>query len=138
MIRNNNLFWGLLILINHLHGGKRQSQSVNRLLHLDKIYYQGETVLQIMSVNRLTVRIIDAKVRSVGKHARVMLNVIQGWHVFQGIDFHMRHSVTNLRNLESPVIQMRSASMKHCVGIPVEIVSIRIERRNACSNTVCL
>jgi len=49
----------------------------------------------------------------------------------------MRHSVTNLKNLESRVTQMKSASMKRCVGIQAEIVSIRIERRNACSNTVC-
>jgi hypothetical protein len=63
MIRNNNRYWGPLILINHRHGGNRQSLNVSRLLLLDKTYYQGETAPQIMSVNRLTARIIDAKGR---------------------------------------------------------------------------
>ena len=136
MIHNSNRFWDRQILKNRQHGGNRQLQNVNPLLHLDKTYFLGETARQIMSVNRLTAKTIDVKERLVGRHVPVMLNAILGWLACHETDFLMRHSVTNLRNLESSVIQMRSALMKQCVGIPVEIVSIRIGRRNACSNTV--
>jgi hypothetical protein len=136
MIHNSKRFWDLQILKNRQHGGNRQLQNVNPLLHLDKTYFQGETARQIMSVNRLTAKTIDVKERLVGRHVPVTLNAILGWLACLEIDFLMRHSVTNLRNLESSVIQMRSALMKQCVGIPVEIVSIRIGRKNACSNTV--
>ncbi len=136
MIHNSNRFWDRQILKNPQHGGNRQLQNVNPLLHLDKTYFQGETARQIMSVNRLTAKTIDVKERLVGRHVPVTLNAILGWLACLETDFLMRHSVTNLRNLESSVIQMRSALMKQCVGIPVEIVSIRIGRRNACSNTV--
>lgn len=136
MIHNSNRFWDRQILKNRQHGGNRQLQNVNPLLHLDKTYFQGETARQIMSVNRLTAKTIDVKERLVGRHVPVTLNAILGWLACLEIDFLMRHSVTNLRNLESRVIQMRSALMKQCVGIPAEIVSIRIGRRNACSNTV--
>jgi hypothetical protein len=136
MIHNSNRFWDRQILKNRQHGGNRQLQNVNPLLHLDKTYFLGETARQIMSVNRLTAKTIDVKERLVGRHVPVKLNAILGWLACLEIDFLMRHSVTNLRNLESSVIQMRSALMKQCVGIPVEIVSIRIGRKNACSNTV--
>ena len=137
MIHNSNLLWDLQILINRQHGGNRRLQSVKPLLHLDKIFFQAEIALQIMSVSRLTARIIDVKASQVERHALVTLNVTLGWHGFQEIDFLMRHSVTSLRNLESRVIQMRNALMKPYVGTPVEIVSIKIGRRNACSNTAC-
>ena len=88
-----------------------------------------------MNASRLTAWIVDARARSVGRLARGMPNAILDWHAFQELIFHTRHSVINLRNLESPVILLRSASMKPCVGIQAGIVSIKIEGRDACSNT---
>jgi hypothetical protein len=64
-------------------------------MHIDKIFYQGEIVNQIMSVKHLTVRIIDAKGKPVDRRALVMLNVIPGWRAYLEIDFPMRLSVTN-------------------------------------------
>lgn len=68
--------------------------------------------------------------------ARVMLNAIRGWHAYLEIDFHSRPSAINLRNLESHATQLMNALMKLFVGIPAEIVSIRVAKRSACSNTV--
>ena len=68
---------------------------MNRLIHLDKIFYLGEIALQIMSVNHLTARIIDAKGKPVDRLALVTLNVILGWRAYLEIDFPSRLSVTN-------------------------------------------
>jgi hypothetical protein len=64
-------------------------------MHIDKIFYQGEIAHQIMSVNHLTARIIDAKGKQVDRHALVTRNVILGWRVYLEIDFRTRLSVTN-------------------------------------------
>jgi hypothetical protein len=95
MRQNSNLYWGHRIHRSHLHGGNRQSLNVNRLIHIDKIFCQGEIAHQIMSVNHLTVRIIDAKGKPVDRRALVTRNVILGWHAYLEIDFLTRLSVTN-------------------------------------------
>ena len=68
---------------------------MNRLIHIDKIFCQGEIANQIMSVKHLTVKIIDAKAKPVDRRALVMRNVIPGWHAYLEIDFPSRLSVTN-------------------------------------------
>ena len=68
---------------------------MNRLIHIDKIFCQGEIAHQIMSVNHLTARIIDAKGKPVDRRALVTLNVIPGWLAYLEIDFPTRLSVTN-------------------------------------------
>lgn len=91
-----------------------------------------------MNVNLLIARTIDVKASQVAKLARVTNNVILGWHVYLEINFHSIPCAINLRNLESHATQQKNALMKQCAGIRAEKASIKVVKRNACSNIVCL